>query len=107
MILRLHRLLRSFLVPVSLRQLKANLTTTAKPSILDACESSSYASAGFLIRVFHSTFEGLTLFRVVGEWGGGGGEVLPISVSPVTSATVGISLRNFLTFSFNPFSILV
>ena len=38
---------------------------------------------------------------------GGGGEVLPISVSPVTSATVGISLRNFLTFSFNPFSILV
>ena len=39
--------------------------------------------------------------------GEGGGEVLRTSVFPVTSATVGISLRNFLTFSFNPFSILV
>ena len=31
----------------------------------------------------------------------------PTSFSPVTSANVGISLQNFLTFSFNPFATLV
>ena len=44
----------------------------------------------------------LTLFRMgVGQKGP------PTSFSPVTSPNVGISHQNFLTFSFNPFSILV
>ena len=33
----------------------------------------------------------------------GGAKRLPTSFSPVTSTNVGISPRNFLTFSFNPF----
>ena len=37
-----------------------------------------------------------------GGGGGGGG-----GVSPVTSANVGIVPKNFLTFHFNPFAILV
>ena len=50
----------------------------------------------------------LTLFRLGG--GGGGGEAkrpTPTSFSPVTSTDVGISPKNFLTFSFNPFDRLV
>ena len=31
----------------------------------------------------------------------------PTSFSPATSTNVGISLRNFLTFNFNPFATLV
>ena len=50
--------------------------------------------------------EQLTLFRM------GGGlkrprHPPPSSFSPVTSTNVGISSKNFLTFSFNPFDILV
>ena len=44
----------------------------------------------------------LTLFRM-----GGGKKALPTSFSPVTSTNVGIGPINFLTFSFNPFAILV
>ena len=46
----------------------------------------------------------------LGGGGGGGGEAkrppLPVFF-PVTSRNVGISLQNFLTFSFNLFDILV
>ena len=35
--------------------------------------------------------------------GGGEPKMPPTSFSPVTSANVGISPQNFLTFSFNPF----
>ena len=45
----------------------------------------------------------LTLFRM----GGWGKKDPPTSFSPVTSTNVGISLQNFLTFSFNPFATLV
>ena len=31
----------------------------------------------------------------------------PTSFSPVTSTNLGLSLQNFLTFSFNPFATLV
>ena len=41
------------------------------------------------------------------EGGGGGPKGPPIRFSPVTSANVGISPKNFLTFSFNPFATLV
>ena len=45
-------------------------------------------------------------------WGGGGGwgwgqRVPPTSFYLVTSTNVGFSPKNFLTFSFNPFSTLV
>ena len=36
-----------------------------------------------------------------------GKKTLPTSFSPVTSTKVEISSQNFLTFSFNPFAILV
>ena len=39
----------------------------------------------------------LTLFRM------GSQKAPPTSFSPVTSTNVGISPKNFLTFSFNPF----
>ena len=39
--------------------------------------------------------------------GGGGEKAAATSFSPVTSTNVGISLQNFLTFSFNPFATLV
>ena len=43
-----------------------------------------------------------------GELGGGGGKKIPsISFPPVTSTNVGISAKNFLTFSFNYFATLV
>ena len=45
----------------------------------------------------------LTLFRM----GGGGAKRPPTSFSPLTSTNVGISIQNFLTFSFNPFDRLV
>ena len=51
-------------------------------------------------------FEGscLTLFRMeVGKGGGTKKPPPPTSSSPVTSTNVGISLKNFLTFSFNSF----
>ena len=38
---------------------------------------------------------------------GGGKKAPPTSFSPVTSTNVGISPKNFLTFSFNPFDRLV
>ena len=46
---------------------------------------------------------GLNLFRK----GGGGKKALPTSFSHETSINMGISPKNFLTFSFNPFTILV
>ena len=48
---------------------------------------------------FHSLIASLTLFRQQ--------KVTPTSFSPVTSTNVGISPQNFLTFSSNPFAILV
>ena len=44
-----------------------------------------------------------------GGWGGGAGrqKVSSISFSLVTSANVGISPKNILTFIFNPFATLV
>ena len=39
--------------------------------------------------------------------GGGGQKCSPTSFSPVTSTNVGISPKNVLTFSFNPFDRLV
>ena len=51
----------------------------------------------------------LTLFRMcVCQEGGGEPKRPPTSnsFSPVTSANVGISPQNFLTFSFNPFTTL-
>ena len=42
-----------------------------------------------------------------GRGRGGGQKGPPIRFSPVTSANVGISRKNFLTFSFNPFATLV
>ena len=44
----------------------------------------------------------LTLFRIRGNK-----KALHTSFSSVTSANVGISPKNFLTFSFNPFATLV
>ena len=44
----------------------------------------------------------LTLLRM-----GGGKKAPPTSFSSVTSGNVGISPKNFLTFSFNPFATLV
>ena len=44
----------------------------------------------------------LTLFRM-----GGDKKTLPTSFSPVTSTKVGISPKNFLTFSSNPYATLV
>ena len=42
------------------------------------------------------------------EWMGGGANMPPLtSFSPVTSTNVGLSPQKFLTFSFNPISILV
>ena len=44
-----------------------------------------------------------------GGWGGGGGKkILPPTISSLVASTnVGISPKNFLTFSFNPFATLV
>ena len=39
--------------------------------------------------------------------GGWGKKAPPTSFSPVTSTKVGISLQNFLTFTFNPFDRLL
>ena len=38
---------------------------------------------------------------------GGGAKRPPTSFSPVASTNVGLSPQNFLTFSFNPFAMLV
>ena len=45
----------------------------------------------------------------VGGWGLVGGPKMPPlpSFSPVTSTNIELSLQNFLTFSFNPFYMLV
>ena len=52
-----------------------------------------------------------TCFNPIPDGGQGGGvqgqKDPSTSFSPVTSANVGISLQNFLTFSFNPFATLV
>ena len=42
-----------------------------------------------------------------GGWGGRGQKDPSASLSHVTSPNVGISLENFLAFSFNPFATLV
>ena len=43
-----------------------------------------------------------------GGWGwGGGAKSPPASFYLVTSTNIGFSQKNFLTFSFNPFSTLV
>ena len=47
----------------------------------------------------------LTILRVQGV--GGVKKAPPNRFSSVTSANIGISLQNFLTFSFNPFATLV
>ena len=39
--------------------------------------------------------------------GGGWRGRLPAGFDPATSTNVGVSYQNFLTFSFNPFAILV
>ena len=49
----------------------------------------------------------LTLFSVAGGVGGGTKSAPPTSFSTVTSANVGISPQNFLTFTFHPFATLV
>ena len=54
-----------------------------------------------LFRVEKNCITPLTLFRM------GGKKAPTTSFSPVTSTNVGISLKNFLTFSFNPFDKLV
>ena len=46
----------------------------------------------------------LTIFRIRG---GAGQKGPPYQFFPVTSANVGISPENFLTFSFNPIATLV
>ena len=43
----------------------------------------------------------LTLFRM------GGGKKAPLPIFPVTFSNVGITLKNFLTFTFNSFGTLV
>ena len=50
----------------------------------------------------NKVYEHLTLFRIGGRQKGP-----PTSFSPVTSANVRISPKNFLTFSFNPFDRLL
>ena len=47
------------------------------------------------------------IFPNPGQDGGGGQKDPPTSLSPVTSTRVGISPKNFLTFSFKPFAALV
>ena len=51
----------------------------------------------------------LTLFKMEGGGGGGlgGAKRPPYQFFPVTSTNVGIGHYNFLSFSFNPFAILV
>ena len=57
--------------------------------------------------------EGGWVYSGGGGGGGGGGwgckkpSPLPTSFSPVTSANVGISSQNFLTFIFDTFATLV
>ena len=55
---------------------------------------------------FPPKFLPLTLFRM-GREREGGKKGPPTSFSPVTSTNVRFGLKNFLTFSFNPFSTLV
>ena len=53
----------------------------------------------------------LLFFNSIQDWGGGGegakSPPQPTSFFPVTSTCIGISPKNFLTFSFTPFSTLV
>ena len=49
----------------------------------------------------------LTILRGAGGGGEGVKKAPPNRFSSVTSANIGISLQNFLTFSFNPFATLV
>ena len=65
-------------------------------------ESSSLRSFSIYVVFLNPIQDGL------GGWGVGGGKRgPPTSFSPVISTNVGISLQNFLTFSFNPFDRLV
>ena len=67
-----------------------------------------YLFAIYELRKIISSFN-----RIQGGGGGGGGcgngyqKDPPTSFSPVTSRNIGISPKNFLTFSFNPFDTLV
>ena len=48
------------------------------------------------------------VFEPYSGWAGGGGQKKPpTSFCNTTSTNVGISLQNFLTFSFNSFATLV
>ena len=47
------------------------------------------------------------LFNPIQDGGGGQKAPPPTSFSPVTSANVGLRPQNILTFSFNPFAIMV
>ena len=46
-------------------------------------------------------------FNPIQDGGGGGKKASPTSFSPLTSTNVGISPKNFLSFSFNGFDRLV
>ena len=56
-------------------------------------------------KIIYNT-EVLNLFRI-GERGVGEAKWPPTSFSPVTSAKIGVSPQNLLTFGFNPFATLV
>ena len=47
------------------------------------------------------------MFRMLALFRMGGKKAPPTNFSSVTSAIVGISAKNLLTFSFNPFATLV
>ena len=64
-------------------------------SVFDRIES-AFSKENYAVGHF------LTLFRM-----GEGGKATPTSFSPVTSTNVLINQQNFVTFSFNPFVILV
>ena len=47
------------------------------------------------------------MFNPIQDWNGGTQKDRRTSFSPVTSTNVGISPKNFVTFTFNPFPTLV
>ena len=57
---------------------------------------------------FHKPFRsfGRNINPIQDPGGGGGQKAPPTSFYPVTSTNVGISPKNFPTFSFDPFDIL-
>ena len=48
-----------------------------------------------------------SMFNPIQDWNGGTQKGPPTSFSPVNSTNVGISPKNFVTFTFNPFPTLV